>query len=58
MEIFDGLLNTAIQTGNLEAFKIIYNVAYNVENIDLLSYAARHHVSDEFLYFLLDDCDF
>lgn len=57
VEIFDGLLNTAIQTGNLEAFKIIYNVAYNVENIDLLSYAARHHVSDEFLYFLLDDCD-
>ena len=57
VEIFDGLLNTAIQTGNLEAFKIIYNASYNAENIDLLSYAARHHVNDEFLYFLLDDCN-
>lgn len=56
--IIKNLLKTSIHVGNLDAFKFLFGTSILNGNQDFLSLAAMHHVNDDFLHFLLEDCGF
>ena len=55
----NGLLVTAIKSNHLEAFKLIRSNSklFSIKRNSFLNLAAQHHVNEEFIHFLLDDCE-